>query len=76
VISYQERIDRILNTNRVIYLEDMTVHQVHSVERIGNVIFINNGRGLLLQDLEVMTLEEMGDATRALNFLKDKYKIL
>ena len=54
----------------------MTVHQVHSVERIGNVIFINNGRGLLLQDLEVMTLEEMGDAMRGLNFLKDKYKIL
>lgn len=76
MISYQERIDRILNTNRVIYLEDMTVHQVHSVERIGNVIFINNGRGLLLQDLEVMTLEEMGDAMRGLNFLKDKYKIL
>ena len=75
MISHQERIDRILNTSRIIYLEQMTVHEVFSVERVGELIFVNTGTGLLFQDLDVMTLEEACEAERAINFIKNKYKI-
>ena len=76
MISKQERINRLINTQRVVYIEDNTVHEVHSIEEIGGVIFVNTGRNLFLQDTEVMTLEEMANATREINFLKNKYRIL
>lgn len=76
MISRQERINRILESQKIVYIEDSTVHEVHSVEEIGDVIFVNTGRNLFLQDTEVMTLEEMANATRQINFLKNKYKIL
>ena len=76
MISKQERINRLVNAQKVVYIQDSTVHEVHSIEEIGGVIFINTGRNLFLQDTEVMTLEEMANATREINFLKDKYRIL
>lgn len=70
LISFEERIDRISETTHIVYIEDMTVHQVSSVEQLGKVVFVNTGTGLLFQDLDVFTLEEACDAERFLNKIK------
>ena len=70
LISFQERIERIQGTSKIVYVEDMTIHEVHSVEQIGEVIFVNTGSNLLFQDLDVFTLEEACDAERFLNKIK------
>lgn len=75
-LSLEERINRILNTSRVIYMEDMTIHEVDSVEALGeDLVFVNVGSGLLFQDTDVMTLDEACDAERGINYLKKTYKI-
>lgn len=48
----------------------MTIHSVHSVERIGKTIFVNTGSNLLFQDTDVFTLEEACDAERFINKIK------
>lgn len=70
LISFEERIDRISETTHIVYIEDMTVHQVSSVEPLGEIVFVNTGTGLLFQDLDVFTLEEACDAERFLNKIK------
>lgn len=70
LISFEERIDRISETTHIVYIEDMTVHQVSSVEQLGEIVFVNTGTGLLFQDLDVFTLEEACDAERFLNKIK------
>lgn len=59
ILSYQERIDRILNTNHIVLIDDWSIHRVEGVYSLGNVIFIDTG-GVKYQDTEVMTLEEAG----------------
>lgn len=75
MISHEKRIERILNTSRVIYLEDMTVHEIDSVEKIDELILVSTCTGLLFMDSDVFTLEEACSAERGINFLKNKYKI-
>jgi hypothetical protein len=59
ILSYQERIDRILNTNHIVLIDDWSIHRVESVYPLGNIIFIDTG-GVKYQDTEVMTLKEAG----------------
>lgn len=70
MMNTQQRIDRILTTSKIIYLEDMTIHEVAKVETIGDVIFVDTGTGLLFQDLDVLTLEEACEAERFINKIK------
>lgn len=70
MLSFQERINRIKDTSRIIYIEDMTIHDIKSVERIGGIVFVNTTGNLLFQDLDVFTLEEACDAERFLNKVK------
>ena len=70
MLSFQERINRIKDTSRIIYIEDMTIHDIKSVERIGEIVFVNTTGNLLFQDLDVFTLEEACDAERFLNKVK------
>lgn len=70
------RVNRIINSNKIVYLEDMTVHSVESVETVGtNILFVNTGSGLLFQDTDVMTLDEACDAERFVNKIKKQCKI-
>jgi len=59
ILSYQERIDRILNTDHIVLIADWSVHRVEGIYPLGSVIFIDTG-GIKYQDTEVMTLEEAG----------------
>lgn len=70
LLSFQERKERILKTNRVVSVEDSTVYEVHGVEHIGSIVYVNTG-GILLQDTEIMTLEEACDGERFLNKVKE-----
>ena len=70
-LSIDERVNRIINSDKIVYLEDMTVHSVNSVETVGtDLLFVNTGSGLLFQDTDVMTLEEACDAERFVNKIK------
>ena len=53
ILSYQERIDRILNTNHIVLIDDWSIHRVEGVYPLGTVIFIDTG-GVKYQDTEVM----------------------
>jgi Icc-related predicted phosphoesterase len=75
LISLQERKQRILNTSHVILVGDSTVHQVDSVEQIGNIIFVNVGSGLLFQDLDIFTLEEACIAEKIILNIKKELDI-
>ena len=69
-------VNRIINSDKIVYLEDMTVHSVNSVETVGtDLLFVNTGSGLLFQDTDVMTLEEACDAERFVNKIKKQCKI-
>lgn len=75
-LSMDARVNRIINSNKIVYLEDMTVHSVESVETVGtNILFVNTGSGLLFQDTDVMTLDEACDAERFVNKIKKQCKI-
>jgi hypothetical protein len=75
-LSMDERVNRIINSDKIVYLEDMTVHSVNSVETVGtDLLFVNTGSGLLFQDTDVMTLEEACDAERFVNKIKKQCKI-
>ena len=70
------RVNRIINSNKIVYIEDMTVHSVDSVETVGqDLLFVNTGSGLLFQDTDVMTLDEACDAERFVNKIKKQCKI-
>lgn len=76
ILSMQERVNRIINSEKIIYLEDMSIHVVEAVETVGqNLLFVRVGTGLLYQDTDVMTLDEACDAERGVNYLKKTYKI-
>jgi len=75
ILSYQERVERILNSSCVVTTEDSSVFRVSSVELLGSIIFVNCGGGTLFQDTEVFTLEEYSNAKRALINIKNKLDI-
>ena len=39
-LSIKGRVDRIMNSNRLIYLEDMTIHEPASVEPDGDKLLV------------------------------------
>ncbi len=71
MMNTRQRMDRILTTSKIIYLEDMTIHEVVDVEVVGDIVFVNTGTGLLFQDLDVFTLDEACDAERFVNKIKE-----
>ena len=75
MISFEERIKRIQNQSKIVYLEDMTIHEVASVNQIGNYVIVTTAAGLSFQDVDIFTLDEICDAERAVNKLKHFYKI-
>lgn len=72
ILSYQERIDRILDTNHIVLITDWSVHRVEGVYPLGNIIFIDTG-GVKYQDTEVMTFEE---SVKCIEFYQDVKEIL
>lgn len=70
MLSFEERINRIQDTSRIVYIEDMTIHEIQSVEKIGSIVFVNTCNGMMFQDLDIFTLEEACDAERFLNKIK------
>lgn len=75
MLSFQERKERILNTKYIVLIEDSTVYLVDSVEQVGDIVFVNVGRGLLFQDTVLFTLEEAGKATQLILNIKKKLNI-
>lgn len=71
IMNTQQRMDRISSTSKIIYLEDMTIHEVGEVKLIGEDVFVSTGTGLLFQDLDVFTLDEACDAERFVNKIKE-----
>lgn len=71
VLSINERVQRIMDSNRVIYLEDMTIHEPSSAEIYGEDVLVNVSGGLLYKDTDLMTLDEACDAERFINKIKE-----
>lgn len=71
-LSYQERIDRILNTEHIVLIDDWSVHRVEGIYPLGSVIFIDTGV-VNYQDTEVMTFEE---STKSIEFYQNIKGIL
>jgi hypothetical protein len=75
MITIEQRIERLQGESKIIYLEDMTIHEVDSVDRLGNHVFITTVGGFMFQDVDVFTLNEIYEAETAINKLKKQYKI-
>lgn len=75
ILSIEERIARIQNQSKIVYLEDMTIHEVDSVTHLGNCVFVTTGGGFMFQDVDVFTLDEICEAETAINKLKKHYNI-
>ena len=73
--SYQERIERILNDSHIVLPEDSSVYRIDSVERVGNIVFINCGNRILFQDTEVFTLKEYSKVVQEIINIKEKLNI-
>ena len=71
MMNIKRRIDRISETSKIIYLEDMTIHSVDCTKQIGEDVFVSTDTGLLFQDLDVLTLDEACDAERFVNKIKE-----
>ena len=70
-MDIQQRVNRILNTSKIIYIEDMSIHNILNVECVGDNVYVNTGTGLLFQDSDIFTLEEACDAERYVNKIKE-----
>jgi hypothetical protein len=75
MISFEQRIARIQDQSKIVYLEDMTIHNVEAVSQIGNHVFVTTSGGMMFQDVDVFTLDEIYVAETAINKLKKEYKI-
>lgn len=75
MLSLQERMDRLQGQSKIVYLEDMTIHEVDSITNLGEHVFVSTGGGMLFQDVDVFTLDEICTAETAVNKLKKQYKI-
>ena len=72
-ISIEERWYRIQNTTHIVWPEDMTLYRVSDQKMVGeDIIFVETVSGLWFQDLDVMTLEEIADAERGIQWVKDE----
>lgn len=70
ILSIKGRVDRIMNSNRLIYLEDMTIHEPDSVKYDGDKLMVVLAGGLTYLDTDLMTLDEACDGERFLNKVK------
>jgi predicted phosphatase len=75
MISFEERIARIQNQSKIVYLDDMTIHKVEAVTKIGEHVFVTTSGGMMFQDVDIFTLDEIYAAETAINKLKKEYKI-
>lgn len=66
MMSIEERIERLIDTNYIVALDTSIVYRIESIDHIGGTIFVNVGRGLLFQDIEILTAKEAYSAERAL----------
>jgi hypothetical protein len=66
MISIEERIERLIKADYIVTLDTSSVYRINSIDHIGGTIFANVGRGLLFQDIEVLTANEAYSAERAL----------
>lgn len=64
VLSINDRVLRITNSNRVIYLKNMAIHEPESVEIHDGDVLVNVSGGLLYKDTDLMTLDEIYDGER------------
>ena len=53
----------------------MTIHEVDSITNLGEHVFVSTAGGMLFQDVDVFTLDEICEAETAVNKLKKQYKI-
>ena len=75
-MNVEDRISRMIDSKKVVHIDNRTIHEVHAVEALSDdIVFVNVGNNILYQDTELMTLDEACDAERNLNFLKKYYKI-
>lgn len=75
MISFEKRMNRLKDQSKIVYLEDMTIHQVDSINRIGDHVFVTTSGGMMFQDVDIFTLDEIYTAETAINNLKKEYKI-
>jgi hypothetical protein len=75
LVSYQERVERILKASHIVLPEDSSIYRVDSVERLGPIIFVNCGNRILFQDTEVFTLDEYAEIVQIIINLKEKLNI-
>lgn len=61
MISIEERYYRIDSAPYIIFPDDKTIHEVESIEVIGDTILIETNTGWLFNDMDVFTVEEMVD---------------
>lgn len=60
-MNIDARVERILSTSHLVFLEDSTIHKVDGFEVYDQMVFIETDTGFLFQDLDVLTLEEAHD---------------
>lgn len=57
-MNIDARVDRILSTSHLVFLDDSSIHKIDDFEIYDQNIFIETDTGFLFQDLDVLTLEE------------------
>lgn len=72
-MNIQDRLNRVAGTSHIVYVNDMSVHVVHSIDLSGDLIFVTATDGMVFQDTDVFTLEEASNMERqVLKLYKDK----
>lgn len=60
-MTIEDRYYRIDSAPYIIFPDDKTIHEVESIEVIGDTILIETNTGWLFNDMDVFTVEEMVD---------------
>ena len=60
-MNIDARVERILSTSHLVFLDDSSIHKIDDFEIYDQNIFIETDTGFLFQDLDVLTLEEAYD---------------
>lgn len=69
LLSYQERIERVMDSTHITLIEDFKVYKVDSVLVIGDMVYANVN-DVHFQDTEFMTIQESSSASIALTKIK------
>ena len=60
-MTIEDRYYRIDSAPYIIFPDDKTIHEVESIEVIGDTILVETNTGFLFNDMDVFTVEEMVD---------------